>query len=326
MYAVPPHFISSLSGSATVTTGDPAQALKMFEQSSYPGVWPHLDKADILQDIQVRLDSPASLMEGQPFLSGVAAVLFNVLRKNPFRYVRLCHSLFETGGFQTLRQRIQSSERLRGSSIGHYGSYQDSFSASTLHNLISPVDWMMLMTLYEAQLSSFPPPAIHPFMPSVITQHQQMTKPWELKGWLRDILGYQKVTYHHAHLQPIGLLMRRAKKAIAHGGVAIALVNAEQWVRALQTYPSWLAEADGKSTLPQCQHYTTSMLADTLPKRTPDSWVTITHIQHLPPWHAIARPSSSFAFTFHCRQECISVRLNQAPLSQSCWGMLIATP
>ena len=55
MYAVPPHFISSLSRSVTVPTGDPSQALDMFEQSNYPGVWPHLDKAKILQDIQSRL-------------------------------------------------------------------------------------------------------------------------------------------------------------------------------------------------------------------------------------------------------------------------------
>ena len=328
MYAVPPHFIASWFGSATITTGDPIQALKMFEQSTYPGVWPQLDKAKILQDIQARLHSPALVMEGMTFLSGVTAVLFNLLRKNPFRYVRLCHSLFETGGFQTLRQRIQSSERLRKSPLGRYGSsFQEAFSASALHNTMSPVDWMMLMTLYEAQLSSFPAPALMPLMPSVITQHQQMTKPWELKGWLRDILGYQQVAYHHAHLWPTDLLMRRAAKAIANDGVAIALVNAEQWVRALETYPTWLAEADGKASVPQHQaQHDLPLSAERLPKRGPDAWVTLTQMHHLPPWYTAAHPSSLFEFKFHCRQECISVRLNRSILSQSFWGMIIAVP
>lgn len=310
MYAVPPYFITSLSGSTTVATGDPMQALQLFEKSTYPGVWPHLDKGQILQDIAFRLHSPSSLRDGMPFLSGVTAILFNLIKNNPFRYVRLCHSLFETGGFQTLQQRIQSSEHLRHRPLGHY---EPVGCMSGIQNGMSPADWMLMLTLHETQLAAFSPPSFMPLMPSTITQHQQMTKPWELRGWLSDLLGYQQVHYHHAHVQPIWMLMKRAAQAIAAGGVAIALVNAESMVRGLRDYPVRVddtGEQASNSQLSRPGH--------------PDSWVTLTQIHYLPPWYMMADPTSLFEFTFHSLQENIFVCLDRSTLSQSCWGLVTA--
>lgn len=315
MYAVPPYFITSLSGSTTVATGDPMQALHLFETSTYPGVWPHLDKGQILKDIALRLHSPSLLRESMPFLSGVTAVLFNLIKKNPFRYVRLCHSLFETGGFQTLQQRIQSSEHLRLKSLGHYDTAcsLDGIKSSPAEYGMSPVDWMLMLTLHETQLAAFAPPSFMPLMPSIITQHQQMTKPWELKGWLSNLLGYQQVHYHHAHVQPMWVLMRRAAQAIASGGVAIALVNAEAMVRGLRDYPVRLDETTEQGAGSQISR-----------PGHPDSWVTLTQVNYLPPWYMMVEPSSLFEFTFHCLQENIFVCLDGATLSQSCWGLVTA--
>ena len=336
MYVVPPYFVE-LSGPVTVATGDPMWAFQQFKQSTYPGVWPHLDKEQILHDIAFRLSHASKLMGGQNCLSGGAAILFNLLRHNPFRYVRLCHSLYETGGFQTLRHRIQASEQLRKtsmeqcwSSMPSQPSYRQAWLSEEIELSlpISPVDWMVLMTLYDTQLSSFPPPPFMPFMPAVIAQHPKMTKPWQLKGWLMDLFGYRHATYHHVHLQPSWWLLKRAKSAIAKGGVAIALVNAERLIRGL----SFDVTGDKTwDTLPKRPlafsshwHKLQPATDEPFPLNYPDSWVTLTDITHIPSWHASVHSTHRFAFTLHLGQELIPVHVNRAAFQQNCWGIMLA--
>lgn len=337
MYAVPPYSVQT-SSSRFVSTGDPIQALAQFAQSTYLGVWPHLDKAQLLQELECRIRTPSSLvndqmlMREQNTLSGGSAVLFSLIRKNPFRYVRLCHSLFETGGFQTLRQRIQASEYLKNSQVEQYWPHPSPWLSPALpsmpeddtHPTISSVDWMLLMTLYEAQLSAFPPPAFMPLMPQVIVHHQQMTKPWELKGWLTDILGYRQVTFHHAHLHLGWHLLQRAAKVIAEGGVAIALVNLERLIRGLSINSGWNGSPQKRRPrssaplLPDSKpphHHTT-------PLNRPDAWVTLTQISHSSPWNVLSQ--APFRFTVHLGQDLIPIQVSRSAFRQNCWGIMLA--
>lgn len=185
-------------------------AIGDFEQSIAPSAWTFLDKATVIAEIRARVRNPFQINQGgQPFC-GPAAVLFELVRKQPLRYVELCRSLFLIGGFQGASRYIASSEQLRRSSHGDLKMPQ--------------VDWMVLATLREMENLLFP---VEPNAPDLLRNLAGMTKSWEMKGWVQEILGYPTVEYHHAYLMNDISAMNAAAAAIQAGGVAFALITAE---------------------------------------------------------------------------------------------------
>ncbi|MBE9137003.1 hypothetical protein IQ254_07265 [Nodosilinea sp. LEGE 07088] len=197
------------SSSNVSTFGDAQTALTAFAQSEQPGVWPHLNKADMVREMRSRLRHPYSVNQGpQPFC-GPASVLFELIRKWPLRYVDLCRSLYETGGFQATGRSIQASEALRQASknIPHMG----------------PTDWMVLATLRESENLIFP---VEPNAPEIIRNLAGMTKSWEMLGWVREILGYDHADYMHTYVLRDLTALRKAQQIIDQGGVAFGLITA----------------------------------------------------------------------------------------------------
>jgi hypothetical protein len=185
-------------------------AITDFESSSAPGVWQFLDKAAIIADMRSRVQDPFQVNQGgQPFC-GPAAVLFELVRKQPLRYVEICRSLFLVGGFQGTTQYIASTDDQRLNSRGNLQMGQ--------------ADWMVLSTLRQMENILFP---VEPNAPDVIRNLSGMTKSWEMKGWVREILGYPNVDYNHAYLINDISAMNDAAEAIQAGGVAFALITAE---------------------------------------------------------------------------------------------------
>jgi hypothetical protein len=188
---------------------DAEVAIAAFEQSIAPPVWA-LNKATIIAEMRARVRDPFQVNQGgQPFC-GPASVLVELIYKQPRRYVELCQSLFLVGGFQGVTQYMASSETLRRVSQGDLKMPQ--------------VDWMILATLRDLETRLFP---VEPGAPDLIRNLAGMTKSWEMKGWVREILGYKTVEYHHAYLFNDTNAMNQAAKAIGAGGVAFALVTAE---------------------------------------------------------------------------------------------------
>ncbi|MEO0490658.1 MAG: hypothetical protein AAFZ49_14035, partial [Cyanobacteria bacterium J06659_2] len=184
--------------------------LKAFERSPFQGVWPHLDKQEILEDMRSRLHNPFNVNQGQQPFCGPASILFELVRKQPLRYVQMCRKLFEMGGFQAKTEWIQTSEALRQASQGNLRMGQ--------------ADWMVLSTLRESENRIFP---VEPNAPEVVRNLAGMTKSWEMKGWIREILGYDNVTYRHTYLLGDLSAMKQAQAAIDAGGVAFGLITAE---------------------------------------------------------------------------------------------------
>lgn len=185
-------------------------AIEEFEQSSAAGVWACLDKATIISQMRSRISDPFQVNQGgQPFC-GPASVLFELVRKQPSRYVQICQSLFESGGFQGTKLWIRADEQLRG---------------NTDRNLrMSQVDWMVLATLRESENLLFP---VEPNAPDLIRNLAGMTKSWEIKGWIQELLGYPKTAYHQAYLFNDVAAMNASIAAIQAGGVAMLLITAE---------------------------------------------------------------------------------------------------
>jgi hypothetical protein len=184
--------------------------LVAFTTSTKKGMWHALDKSVMLGEIRARIHDPRQVNQGgQPFC-GPVSVLFELVRRNPARYVEICQSLFEQGYLQGTTQRIQASDRLRQSTQG---------------NLRMPqVDWMVLATLREAEVTIF---AVEPNAPTIIRNLTGMTKSWELIGWVKELLGYRNVKYNHAFLFSDLPVMRETDAVLKAGGVAFALITAE---------------------------------------------------------------------------------------------------
>jgi len=185
-------------------------ALNAFRNSNVPGVWPHLDKKAIVDEMRVRLHNPFKVNQGQQPFCGPASVLFELIRKFPLKYVTLCQSLYETGGFQAKTCSIQTSEALRQASQGNLR--------------MGPADWMVLATLRESENVLFP---VEPNAPEIVRNLAGMTKFWEMKGWVREILEYPRVEYFHTYVLRDLTALQKSQSVLDQGGVALGLVTAE---------------------------------------------------------------------------------------------------
>jgi hypothetical protein len=181
-----------------------------FEFSKVPGVWPNLDKRQIIYELRSRLENPFLVNQGSQPLCGPATVIFELIRKQPVKYVEICRSLYQIGGFHTQSGKwIFPSNNLRESG----GDLK-----------MPQVDWMLSATLRESENLLFP---VAPDSPQLIRNISGMTKSWEISGWLKEILGYRKIGYNNAYLFGDFPALRVAAEVVDAGGVALALVTAK---------------------------------------------------------------------------------------------------
>jgi hypothetical protein len=204
------------------------EAIAAFEGAIAPKVWDFLDKTTVINDIRARVNNPFLVSQGgQPFC-GPATILFELVRRFPVRYVEMCHTLFVTGGFNGQTQFISASEQLRHASRGNLRMGQ--------------ADWMILATLREKENLLFP---VEPNAPDIVRNLAGMTKSWELKGWIKEILGYSQVKHDYTFLMNDIPAMTQAANVLQSGGVAFALVTAEGMLAGqppLIPYPShWVS-------------------------------------------------------------------------------------
>jgi hypothetical protein len=183
--------------------------LNEFARSSQPGVWIHLNKQQIIVDIHDRLADPYQIQQGEQPFCGPAAVVFELIRKQPHRYIDICQSLYETGSFSGHSKQITAVGRLCRS----YGKLR-----------MAQVDWMLLATLRDSANLIFP---IHPKAPAAIRNLTGMTKPWEVNGWVRELFGYPQIKTHPTYLSGEFRALQEAENIVNAGGVAFALINSQ---------------------------------------------------------------------------------------------------
>ena len=181
--------------------------LTKFATSSQPGVWKHLDKQQIVSDIRDRINNPYQMQQGEQPFCGPAAVVFELIRKQPHRYIDICQSLYEDGSFDGYTKRITAAGRLCRS----YGNLR-----------MAQADWMLLATLRDCANMLLP---IHPKAPTIIREMGGMTKPWEVNRWVRELLGYTTTKSHPTPLWNEFRALQEADNIINAGGVAFGLIN-----------------------------------------------------------------------------------------------------
>ncbi|BAZ06348.1 hypothetical protein NIES3974_30090 [Calothrix sp. NIES-3974] len=193
---------------------DIALALDDFANSTIPGVWKSVEKTQLIAQMRDRIVNPFQINQGgQPFC-GPASIIFELVRKQPLKYIELCRSLFETGTYKTGNIHIQTSPLLRRSQ----GKLRT-----------QPTDWMVLSALREAENSIF---NIEANLPDFVRNLAGITKPWEMETWTKELLGYQKVTYHRTYFSGEFQALQAATKALQNQGVVFPLVTADGFLRA----------------------------------------------------------------------------------------------
>jgi hypothetical protein len=185
------------------------EQLAKFARSPQTGVWNHLDKQQIIRDIRDRLINPYQIQQGEQPFCGPAAVVFELIRKQPDRYISICQSLYEHGNFDGYAKKIVASGRLCRS----YG------------NLRMPQsDWMLLATLRDCANKIVP---VHPKAPRLIRELGGITKPWEINGWVRELLGYPQTKSYPTPISGEFRALQEADNTIKAGGVAFGLINSQ---------------------------------------------------------------------------------------------------
>jgi len=186
------------------------QAIAHFETSTTPGVWPYLDKKTIVAEMRSRVTDPFKINQGQQPFCGPTSILFELVRKQPSKYVQMCKSLFESGNLRTGTKLIEAPKRLREASKGNL--------------LMGQADWMILATLRDAESLVFP---VDPDAPAFIRGISGMSFSWEMRGWVTEILGYHQVNYTMAYRKGDLFALRDASNTVKIGGVAFALITAQ---------------------------------------------------------------------------------------------------
>jgi hypothetical protein len=199
------------SDTNTTAAIDPSldEQLAKFARSTQTGVWNHLDKRQIISDIRDRLANPYQIQQGEQPFCAPAAVVFELIRKQPDRYISICQNLYEHGKFEGYSKKFVAAGRLCRS----YGNLR-----------MAQADWMLLATLRDCANKIIP---VHPRAPKLIREMGGITKPWEMSGWIRELLGYTQAKSHPTPISGEFRAIQVANEAIESGGVAFALINSQ---------------------------------------------------------------------------------------------------
>ncbi|MDA0268770.1 MAG: hypothetical protein O3A14_17870 [Cyanobacteria bacterium] len=253
------------------------QALNQFRDSATPGIWPHLDKRQIISEMRARLHNPFNVNQGQQPFCGPASILFELIRKFPLRYVQLCQDLYETGGFQTQTRRIQTSAKLRDASQGNLR--------------MGPADWMVLAALRESENLIFP---VEPNAPEIVRNLAGMTKSWEMKGWIKEILGYKNADYLHTYVFRDLRALQKSQEIIDQGGVAFGLITAS------------------------------TLLSHKTPKITaPEHWITLVGNIDIQKGTFGKHDSGQVSFDVFTWAKRVTIAADEGPFEDSFWGVVL---
>jgi hypothetical protein len=256
--------------------------LAKFARSSQAGVWNYLDKRQIISDIRDRLIDPYQIQQGEQPFCGPAAVVFELIRKQPDRYIDICQSLYEHGSFEGYTKKIKVAGRLCRS----YGNLR-----------MAQADWMLLATLRDCANTIVP---VHPKAPKLIRELGGITKPWEISGWVRELLGYTQTKSHPTPISGEFRALQEADNTIKSGGVAFALINSQGLL--------------GNN----------SFLASRFHRVYPNHWVTILgDISIEPPTKIAKNKQSRVKFDIYSWGRKIHVNTNKTTLEDFFWGVTV---
>ena len=196
--------------------------LQAFEASTADGVWSRIDKAALIADVRATIADPVSeVYQSSSSFCGPTAIVVELVSRMPLRYVRLCRSLYETGSFAGRSCTVTASDGLRDTSAGQG---------------MSLADWMLIATMRESENAVF---GVDPDAGTALGGIQGLTTPWEMRGWVSEILLEQNTAISTTFLWGEMDALRYAEEVYEADGVAFLLIH-----------DALLDKTDDESTVP----------------------------------------------------------------------------
>ena len=179
-------------------------ALLQFQQSTRPGIWPNIPKDALIADLRATTTTATNVDQGRTPLCGPAAVLYMLAKLYPRRYVQICQALYETGQVQARTHLIKPSLTLLNSRV---------------RTDVTLADWLLMCTLRDTENKFFPVEDTS----SIFVMG--FTKPWEMRGWAFELLGFDTVEYESLIFYGEFEAMKKAQDVIDRGGVAFMMIH-----------------------------------------------------------------------------------------------------
>ena len=184
----------------------PAGAALRTLASGTANAWSHLNLATIVGEISDRLRDPLIMKQQKTGLCGPFAILMELARRDPVRYVIAARELLETGALHCPGGRVITAEsELRQEPLTQVQTGQ--------------VDWLLGATLRDDE-------NIWEDVDDDANGLETMTFWTEQRGWIRDVLDLSGGDWETCFWWGDVDCMKQAEAAVKAGGVAHLLIDA----------------------------------------------------------------------------------------------------
>lgn len=186
--------------------------LYQFKQSPFSGVWPHIAKDMLVEDMRKTVLNPLNVDQESVPLCGPTAVVYELAARQPHRFVQFCRQLWEMGFLVARGKTIKASDTLRNSP----------------NPPLTPADWILIATLREdenllleidSDVNKF-----EGFSAGALWV-SEILGPSSMKTWSHHILGFDNIDSLSTILTEEMKALGMAHDAWEAGGVAFLLIN-----------------------------------------------------------------------------------------------------
>jgi hypothetical protein len=186
-----------------------AEAIQNFKDSTASTKWSWINKSKLIEDIESIVADPYEVKQQYTPFCGPASIVFELVSRDPIKYVEIMQSIYETGQFRTRDGTIiESREKLLKSRVP---------------DLIRRANWMLLGTMRDDEnwLLAVESEGDNDNPSGVVG----MTTIHEMKKWTESILGFKNAKWKSSYV--IGELKAivKAQEVVDNGGVAFLLID-----------------------------------------------------------------------------------------------------
>jgi len=182
--------------------GPALQALKDFEDSTTSGVWTQIAKPDLIADMRLAIESPLEVSNGQQNLCGPAAIVYELVKRNPERYVALMRQLYEQGYFNAGTIDITPASQLYSIAVP---------------SGITCADWMIMASMRDDENTLFD------YDPG--DDVAGISWPSDMVLWAEQILQFSNVNYTSTYTFGEADAIVAANNAYNANGCAFLLID-----------------------------------------------------------------------------------------------------